>query len=78
MYQDSDSLAELVKVKAKMTLAFLMASFFAASLEREDAIRSKVLEAGKASVGGGEGQSRVYMEDQGHYRKESSKRTYLI
>lgn len=76
MYQDSDSLAELVKVKAKMTLAFLMASFFAASLEREDAIRSKVPEAGKASVGGG--QSRVYMEDQGHYRKESSKRTYLI
>lgn len=51
MYQDSDALAELVKVKAKMTLALFMASFFAASVEREEAIISKVPEEGKASVG---------------------------
>lgn len=53
MYQDSVALAELVSVKAKIALPFLMASFLAASVEREEAISSKAPEEGKESRGGG-------------------------
>lgn len=51
MYQDSESLEALVSVKAKMALPFLIASFLAVSVEREEAIRSKAPEEGKASGG---------------------------
>ena len=49
-YQDSVSLALLVRVKAKIALPFLSASDLAAGTVREAAIRSKAREEGKLSV----------------------------
>lgn len=58
------ALAELVSVKAKIALPFLMASFLAASVEREEAISSKAPEEGKESRGGRV--SRVEKERRGN------------